>query len=153
MQKHLFYCRSVLSVMDFLGSIRNSYEYDPFGKVLWKSEGIRNIFQYIGRYGVIRDHEIQNLYMMRARHYDAEHGRFISLDPIGQLLIDKIELTLFSCCSLIHKYTLKKICDISTCLTSCIYMMSMSQMKISWRTTVLQVQGYSPNIKRHNGIK
>ena len=78
-----FYCRSVLSVMDFLGSIRNSYEYDPFGKVLWKSEGIRNIFQYIGRYGVIRDHEIQNMYMMRARHYDAEHGRFISLDPIG----------------------------------------------------------------------
>ena len=77
------YHRSVLSVMDFLGSIRNSYQYDPFGKVLWKSENIRNIFQYIGRYGVIHDHEIQNMYMMRARHYDAEHGRFISLDPIG----------------------------------------------------------------------
>ena len=75
--------RSVLSVMDQNGSIRNSYQYDPFGKVLWKSECIRNLFQYVGRYGVIHDHEIQNLYMMRARHYDAEHGRFISPDPLG----------------------------------------------------------------------
>ena len=69
--------------MDFDGSVQNTYQYDPFGEVLSKSEHIRNIFQYVGRYGVIRDHDIQNLYMMRARHYDAECGRFISLDPIG----------------------------------------------------------------------
>ena len=75
--------RSVLTVMDRNGSIRNSYQYDPFGKTLRKSECFRNIFQYVGRYGVINDHEIQNLYMMRARHYDAEHGRFISVDPLG----------------------------------------------------------------------
>ena len=75
--------RSVVGVMDFDGSIQNTYQYDPFGKLFSKSERIRNIFQYVGRYGVVRDHDIQNLYMMRARHYDAEHGRFISLDPIG----------------------------------------------------------------------
>ena len=69
--------------MDFDGSVQNKYEYDPFGKVVSKSEHIRNIFQYVGRYGVICDQDIQSLYMMRARHYDAEHGRFISLDPIG----------------------------------------------------------------------
>ena len=69
--------------MDRNGSIQNWYQYDPFGKVVRKSECLRNIFQYVGRYGVIHDHEIQNMYMMRARHYDAEHGRFISLDPLG----------------------------------------------------------------------
>jgi len=70
-------------MMDSQGIIQNSYQYDPFGKVLWKSEQIRNIFQYVGRFGVIRDLELQSMFMMRARHYDAEHGRFISLDPIG----------------------------------------------------------------------
>lgn len=63
---------------------QNSYTYDPFGKVLQKSEKVRNVFQYLGKFGVIRDEELNGICMMRVRHYDAEHGRFISLDPIGE---------------------------------------------------------------------
>ena len=73
----------MLSVIDNQGVIRNSYQYDPFGEVLWQSEQIRNIFQYVGRFGVVRDLELRSVFMMRERHYDAQHGRFISVDPIG----------------------------------------------------------------------
>ena len=63
--------------------IQNTYEYDPFGKVLRQIEQVRNIHKYIGSLGVIADVELQQMYMMRDRHYDAQHGRFISQDPIG----------------------------------------------------------------------
>lgn len=65
------------------GAVKNIYKYDPFGKVIQQSEQIRNLFKYIGQLGVISDGELQDIYMMRDRHYDAQHGRFISLDPIG----------------------------------------------------------------------
>ena len=61
----------------------NSYSYNPFGQVIAASEGVRNIFQYVGQLGIIKDEAVENVYMMRARHYDATHGRFISLDPLG----------------------------------------------------------------------
>lgn len=70
--------------MDEQGVSQNSYMYDPFGKLVQQSEKVRNIFKYIGRFGVIHDEELSNVYKMRVRHYDAGHGRFISLDPIGE---------------------------------------------------------------------
>ena len=69
--------------MDGNGVVQNSYEYDPFGKIIHQTEDIRNIHKYIGSIGVIADEELQHIYMMRDRHYDAKHGRFISQDPIG----------------------------------------------------------------------
>ena len=69
--------------MDDEGNTLNRYKYDPFGKILQQSEESRNIFKYAGRFGVICDEELQHVYMMRARHYDAKHGRFISPDPLG----------------------------------------------------------------------
>ena len=41
------------------------------------------MFQYIGKLGIIRLDELRDLYSMRARVYDAAHGRFISLDSLG----------------------------------------------------------------------
>ena len=70
--------------MNEQGSIQNTYTYEPFGKVRHQSERVRNIFLYVGKFGVIRDDEIKDIFLMRARHYDAQHGRFISLDPAGQ---------------------------------------------------------------------
>ncbi len=70
-------------MMNQSGTVQNVYKYDPFGRVLQQSEQLRNIFKYIGQLGVISDRELQDIYMMRDRHYDAQHGRFISLDPIG----------------------------------------------------------------------
>lgn len=70
-------------MMNQSGTVQNTYKYDPFGKVIQQSEQIINFFMYIGQLGVISDGELQDIYMMRDRHYDAQHGRFISLDPIG----------------------------------------------------------------------
>ena len=73
-------------VLDQVGRVLNSYEYDIFGKLTFKSEQVRNIFKYGGLLGVLSDEELNDVYMMRARHYDAQHGRFISLDPTGKNL-------------------------------------------------------------------
>ena len=75
--------RSVVSVLNSEGEIKNFYAYNPFGKVLHQTERVRNIYLYIGKFGVICDKELDNMFMMRARHYDAQHGRYISLDPAG----------------------------------------------------------------------
>ena len=75
--------RSVVSVANSEGETENSYAYNPFGKVLHQTERVRNIYLYIGKLGVICDEELENMFMMRARHYDAQHGRYISLDPAG----------------------------------------------------------------------
>lgn len=74
---------SVVTVLNKAGEPVNSYDYDPFGRVVAASEGVRNIFQYVGQLGVIKDEAVENVYMMRARHYDATQGRFISFDPLG----------------------------------------------------------------------
>ena len=70
--------------MNEQGDTQNSYTYDPFGNVLQQSERVRNLFLYIGKFGVIRDEELNGIYLMRVRHYDAAHGRYISPDPIGK---------------------------------------------------------------------
>lgn len=81
----IFHCsRSVLRVLNEQGDTQNSYSYDPFGNVLQQSEKVRNLFLYVGKFGVIRDEELNSIYMMRVRHYDAGHGRYISLDPLGE---------------------------------------------------------------------
>ena len=65
------------------GKILNSYQYDPFGRVVQQKEQCRNIFKFGGVYGIIIDEELQDVYMIRSRHYNARHGRFISMDPVG----------------------------------------------------------------------
>ena len=66
--------------------IHNTYQYDPFGRIIQKIEQCRNIHKFSGLRGIIADDELQNIYMMRSRHYDARHGRFLSMDPIGNSL-------------------------------------------------------------------
>ena len=75
--------RSVIRVKGEEERVLNSYSYDPFGKLLEKSEQVRNILQYVGKLGIIRLDELVDFYLMRARVYDASHGRFISIDPLG----------------------------------------------------------------------
>ena len=85
---------SVVTILDKAGEGVNSYEYDPFGRVIAASESVRNIFQYVGQLGVIKDEAVENVYMMRARHYDATHGRFMSFDPLGMYVM---------CTTILHK--------------------------------------------------
>lgn len=76
--------RSVRNLIDESGEILNSYSYDPFGKLLYKTERVRNIFQYLGSLGIVKEDELLDMYSMRDRVYDASHGRFISIDPLGK---------------------------------------------------------------------
>ena len=80
------YYRSVINIVNEAGDILNEYSYDPFGRKLHQYENESSIFQYIGRYGIVRVEELEHMYSMRARLYDAEHGRFTSPDPLGELL-------------------------------------------------------------------
>ena len=71
---------SVVAIVDANGTITHKYQYDDFGKVMQKEEADYNPFQYVGKYGVM--HLSDNLYYMRARHYDPTIGRFLSEDPV-----------------------------------------------------------------------
>jgi RHS repeat-associated protein len=71
---------SVVAIVDRDGNITHKYQYDDFGKVVQKEEADYNPFQYVGKYGVM--YLSDNLYYMRARHYDPTIGRFLSEDPI-----------------------------------------------------------------------
>ncbi len=63
------------------GNILNSYDYTPFGILLTQQESISNIFQYVGRFGVIADGNSINF--MRNRYYATNIGRFVTEDPIN----------------------------------------------------------------------
>lgn len=63
------------------GSVFNSYQYDPFGVSLNKTETVENDFQFAGEFGVME--ERNGLAFMRARYYSSSIGRFVTQDPLG----------------------------------------------------------------------
>lgn len=73
------YLGSIRKIVDVNGNEVNSYDYDAYGRVENRSEGVSNPFTYTGRE---LDGE-SGLFFYRARYYDAQTGRFISEDPIG----------------------------------------------------------------------
>ncbi len=70
-----------VALTDGSGNLTDAYSYDEYGRVLNSTGTTANPFKFVGQYGVMD--EGKNLYFMRARHYDADAGRFISKDPIG----------------------------------------------------------------------
>ncbi len=62
------------------GSLANSYTYEPFGAAIRVTETIPNPFQFVGQFGVT--HEQKSVNFMRARFFNSNLGRFISMDPI-----------------------------------------------------------------------
>jgi len=69
---------SIIDLTDQNGTVKTTYTYDPFGKVIVSGETSDNPFQYTGR-----ENDGTGLYYYRARYYNAELQRFISEDPIG----------------------------------------------------------------------
>ncbi len=72
---------SVVALSNTSGVVTDTYEADPFGKLLAHGGTSVNAYQFVGGYGV-RDLS-SNRCVMGVRLYDAEVGRFTSLDPLG----------------------------------------------------------------------
>ncbi len=70
----------VIGLTDESGTVVNSYAYSPWGKIRTQTESVKNPIKYAGEY---YDDELDMLYL-RARYYDPQIGRFISLPLEGR---------------------------------------------------------------------
>jgi RHS repeat-associated protein len=68
---------SVRQLTDASGAVTDTYVYDAFGKVIAQTGATPNVYLYRGE----RFDADLGLYHLRARHYNADRGRFMSLDP------------------------------------------------------------------------
>ena len=75
--------RSVVAMTDLTGELVNHYDYDPFGNIFDTQEQVANPYQYVGQWGVRRMSNFHAIHYMRARFYDSQHGRFLTVDPLG----------------------------------------------------------------------
>lgn len=71
---------STLALTDSNGEVTDSYQYGLYGQLVGGSGSTPNPFRYNGRDGVHTDSN--GLYHMRARYYQPEAKRFVSLDPL-----------------------------------------------------------------------
>ena len=81
---NLFYTRdhlgSVREVTDNSGMVRARYDYDPYGRVTKVSGDVDSDFLYTGHYY----HARSGLHLAMYRAYDADLGRWLNRDPIGE---------------------------------------------------------------------
>jgi RHS repeat-associated protein/uncharacterized repeat protein (TIGR01451 family) len=68
---------SVRQLTDPAGGVTDTYTYDAFGKLISRTGTTPNPYLYAGE----RFDADLGLYHLRARHYNADRGRFVSMDP------------------------------------------------------------------------
>lgn len=85
---------NIVALTDAQGAVTDTYRYDPFGKVIGETGTSDNPFKFVGAFGVME--EPAGLSFMRARYYDPEQGRFVSVDPVEGRLVDPVTF---------HRYT------------------------------------------------
>src|SRR3989337_2706736 len=66
----------VVSLTNSSGQVVNTYEYDPWGKVLSSNEQVSNPYRYAG----YRYDETTGLYYLQKRYYKPEILRFLTKD-------------------------------------------------------------------------
>lgn len=71
---------STIALAGSSGAITDSYQYGTYGQLVASSGTTPNPFRYNGRDGVYTDSN--GLYHMRARYYQPDAKRFVSLDPL-----------------------------------------------------------------------
>ena len=72
---------SVVALSNNSGQVTDTYEYEPFGKVLDHQGTSTNDYQFVGGYGVRKLND--TLDTMGVRQYSEKVGRFTTQDPIG----------------------------------------------------------------------
>jgi RHS repeat-associated protein len=71
---------SVVALSNDSGQVTDTYEYEPFGKVLQHQGTSTNDYQFVGGYGVRKLND--TLDVMGVRQYSENTGRFTSQDPL-----------------------------------------------------------------------
>ena len=66
---------------DEAGLVTVTYEYEPYGRLIYSTGNGGDAYQFVGAYGV-RDQGAGKS-LMGVRLYDQETGRFVQRDPIG----------------------------------------------------------------------
>lgn len=82
---------SVRQLTDSAGAITDTYDYDAFGKLISQTGTTPNAYLFAGE----RFDADLGLYHFRARSYDADRGRFTSVDPFPGFIDEPLSL---------HKY-------------------------------------------------
>jgi RHS repeat-associated protein len=82
---------SVRQLTNDAGVVTDSYEYDAFGRLISSTGTTPNVYLYAGE----RFDADLGLYHLRARHYNPNQGRFMSMDPHKGQINEPISL---------HKY-------------------------------------------------
>lgn len=75
---------NVVLCTDAGGTTVQRYAYTPFGRVIASSGALANEYMFAGKFGVMA--EAADLLFMRARYYDSQLGRFLSKDPVFDVL-------------------------------------------------------------------
>jgi RHS repeat-associated protein len=73
---------SVREVTDSTGAIVASFDYDPWGRPVQLSGTLNAAFGYAGYYA----HGPSGLYLTQYRAYDPNLGRWLSRDPLGEIV-------------------------------------------------------------------
>jgi RHS repeat-associated protein len=73
---------SVVALSNDSGQVTDTYEYEPFGKVLLHQGTSTNDYMFVGGYGVRKLND--TLDTMGVRQYSEIVGRFTTQDPIGR---------------------------------------------------------------------
>ena len=77
-------------------AITDTFEYDTYGKMIFRTGTSKVIFGYNGRDGVVT--EDNGLIYMRARYYSPEMRRFINADIIAGELSNAITMNRYEYC-------------------------------------------------------
>ncbi|GGI45787.1 hypothetical protein GCM10008018_13870 [Paenibacillus marchantiophytorum] len=82
----------VVQIVDANGTTVNQYQYDEWGNIVNKTEGISNSFKYAGE----QYDDETGLYYLRARFYDPSVGRFINEDSYEGQINNPLSLNLYT---------------------------------------------------------
>ena len=91
---HFDYRGSTVAITNESGCITDTFEYDTYGKLIFRTGSTFVIFGYNGRDGVVTDRN--GLIYMRARYYSPEHRRFVNADIVKGEITNAITLNRYA---------------------------------------------------------
>ena len=85
---------STVALTDMTGAVIDTYSYNTYGKITYRTYSNDTVLLYNGRDGVVFDQN--GLYYMRARYYSPKFRRFVNADIIPGEISDSTSLNRYS---------------------------------------------------------